>query len=351
MHNRSFLVVIILAILSLNACQNETLQNHNGQAIRVRVIDVRTANPDFDIKYSGTIEESGNITLNFGVVGIVSRVLVNEGDPVKKGDLLAELNSDAYQYAWEMALSRQKQAEDAYKRLKIMYNNKNLPEIKLIDVETKLQEAKSLASIAKKNLNDCKLYATSDGVVGRRTIEPGMNAMPDLTVLNIVMIDPIFAKVAVSENEISQTHVGEQATIAIPAIGPEIHHATVKEIGVMADPLTHTYKVKIAIPNPELKIKPGMICNVSLHRKSSRPSLMVPSQAVITDTDGKNFVYAVDRAGQKAVKKFVTPGKLLEEGVEIIAGLDQGERIVVSGQHKISDASLIQIEGEKETRP
>lgn len=338
--------LMFMAMMALSACQEATKPGENDKSIRVKVLPVQTANADFDIKYSGTIEESGNVTLNFGVVGIVSRVLVNEGDPVKKGQLLAEMNSDTYQYAYDMALSRQKQAEDAYKRLKIMFDNKNLPEIKLIEVETKLQEARSLASIAKKNLTDCRLYATADGVVGRRTIEPGMNAMPDVTVLNIVQIDPIHAKVSVSENEISQTRIGDQATIDIPAIGPTTYHATVKEIGVMADPLAHTYKVKIAIPNPELQIKPGMICNVSLLRKSTRPSLMVPSQAVIIDTGGKSFVYTVDHSGKKAVKKFVTPGKLLAEGIEILSGLEKEDRIIVSGQHKISDASAIRIEEE-----
>ena len=107
---------------------------------------------------------------------------------VKKGQLLATLDNATYQNTYAMMQATQQQAEDAYDRLTPMHKNGNLPDVKYVEVETGVQKAKAAAAIAKKTLDDCKLYATTDGYIGRRSIEPGMTAMPNLTSITIVKI-------------------------------------------------------------------------------------------------------------------------------------------------------------------
>jgi RND family efflux transporter MFP subunit len=313
----------------------------NNAVIDVEVEQIKDIDGSETIAYSGTIEESESIPLSFSVVGSVSRVLVSEGDFVKKGQLLAVIHDETYKNAYEMSLAAQKQAEDAYKRLLPMYKNGNLPEIKLVEVETGLQQAKSAASIAKKSLDDCNLYSPVDGVVGRRSIEPGMSAIPNLTSINIVKIGKVFARVPISENEISSIKKGQKANITIAALNNSEFTGTVEEIGVLADPLAHTYKIKIGIVNKNHEIKPGMICNVTLNKFNETSGLSIPSRAVLVDEQGRNFVYAVNK--NKAMKKYVKTGKLLKNGVEVTSGLNEGEQIVVTGQQKLVNNSSIRI--------
>jgi RND family efflux transporter MFP subunit len=240
-----------------------------------------------------------------------------------------------------MSLAAQKQAEDAYKRLLPMYKNGDLPEIKLVDIETKLQQAKAAALISKKSVDDCRLYSPVGGIVGKRSIEPGMSAIPNLTSINIVKIEKVFARVAVSENEISSIKRGTKANIKVAALNNSEFTGTVEEIGVLADPIAHTYKIKIGIINKNNQIKPGMICNVTLNKFSETVGLFVPSRAVLVDEQGRNFVYAVSQ--NKAVRKYIKTGKLMKNGVEITGGLNDGEQIVVAGQQKLVDSSLIRI--------
>lgn len=320
---------------------SDKVENLNNKIIEVETEQVKHIDGGDVFAYSGTIEESESIPLSFSVVGSVARVLVSEGVFVKKGQLLAVINNETYKNAYEMALSAQKQAEDAYKRLLPMYENGNLPEIKIVEVETGLQQAKSATLIAKKNLDDCNLYSPVDGVIGKRSIEPGMTAMPNLTSINIVKIEKVFARVPVAENEISYIKKGQKADITIAALNNSRFTGIVEEIGVLADPLAHTYKIKIGIINKNLEIKPGMICNVTLNKTSGTSGLFVPTRAVLVDELGKNFVYAVIQ--NKAVRKYVTIGKLLKNGVEITSGLNEGEQIVVTGHQKLVDNSLISI--------
>jgi multidrug resistance efflux pump len=92
--------------------------------------------------------------------------------------MLAVLNSESYQNAWQIALSKLKQAEDTYNRLEPVYQKGSLPEVKFVEIQTGLEQARSMAAISEKNVKDCKLYAPSSGTIGRRMIEPGMSIIP-----------------------------------------------------------------------------------------------------------------------------------------------------------------------------
>ena len=154
-------------------------------------------------------------------------------------------------------------------------------------------------------------------------------------------IEKVFAKVPVSESEISFVKIGDKAKIKIAALKDPDFIGTVEEIGVMADPIAHTYKIKIGISNRNRQIKPGMICNVTINKINETAGLFVTNSAVLVDEKGKNFVYAVN--GNKAFRKYVTTGKLLRNGVEITGGLNNGEQIVITGQQKLDDNTPVRI--------
>ncbi len=335
------LTVIIFLSAGYTGCSKSSGKNLNNTAVNVQVKEVTTLDGNEEIAYSGTIEESESTPLSFSGVGTVARVLVNEGDFVSKGQLLATLNEETYKNTYEMTLATLKQAEDAYKRLQPMYKNGNLPEVKLVEVETGLQQAKAAAAISKKSLDDCKLYSPVSGIVGKRSIEPGMTAMPNFSSITIVKIEKVFARVPIAENEIASVKKGDKAKIKIAALNNTEFNGTVEEIGIMADPLAHTYKIKIGINNSNRQIKPGMICNVNLAKQNKSEGLFVPGNAVLVDEQGRNFVYAVNL--NKAVKKYIKTGKLLKSGVEVTEGLNLGEQIVVAGLQKLVDNSLIRI--------
>jgi len=335
------IISILLLTLGMTACNSS--KDSKPVPINVEVKIISVANDHDDFAYSGTIEESETIPLSFSVLGNVTKVLVAEGDSVKKGQLLATLDSTSYKNSYDMAWATAKQADDAFKRLSKMYKNGNLPEIKYVEVQTKLQQAMSTAAIAKKSLNDCNLYARTDGIIGKRSIEAGMMSTPNLTSITIVKIDKVYARIPVSENEISAIKKGQHAKIKISALTSSAFDGTIEEVGVMADPLAHTYTIKIGIQNADRKIKPGMVCNATIANTSGNRNLVVPSEAVMVDETGKNFVYTIDAARNTAVRKFVKVGKIVNRGIEILDGLKETERIVTSGQHKLVDHSPVHI--------
>jgi membrane fusion protein, multidrug efflux system len=335
------LICILAPLLVLSGCKSSGTEA--PAPVNVEVQKARPADDRQDLAYSGTMEESESIPHNFPIVGTVSRVLVSEGTPVRKGQLLAELDNTNPRNAYDMAQAALAQAEDAYNRLTPMHDKGSLPDVKYVEVETGLKQAQAAAAIAKKSLEDCRLIATVDGFVGKCSLDPGTIAMPNIASITIVKIAKVFASVAIPENEIARIGRGQAAEIRIGALGTGKYPGTVEEIGVMADVLTHSYKIKIAIPNPDNAIRPGMVCTAVLRFPGEARGLVIPNQSLLVDETGRDFVYCVDAAQGKAVQKYVKTGKLMNGGIEILEGLTADDLIVMAGQHKLADQSSVKI--------
>ncbi|MDD4917597.1 MAG: efflux RND transporter periplasmic adaptor subunit [candidate division Zixibacteria bacterium] len=311
--------------------------------VRVYVETAKRTIDEASFKYSGTIEASETTPLSFPVTGTVARVLVSEGDLVKKGQLLVELNDATLRSAFDMAQASLQRAQDAYQRLKPMHDKGSLPEIKFVEVETGLQQAKAAAAIAKKNLDDAKLYAPTPGYVGARSVDPGMNVVPGLTAIELLNIDNLYARVAISEKEIAHITKGQPAVAMVGALGDRTVQGVIHEIGVQADPIAHTYKIKALLPNPNHDIKPGMICDLTISSRDTAATVVVANQAVRVDERGRTFVFSVDDSRRKATRLFVQSGRLLNDGIEILGGLREGQLVVIAGQQKLVDGSAVEI--------
>ena len=129
--------------------------------------------------------------------------------------------------------------------------------------------------------------------------------------------------------------------ITVSALDYKTFDGVVEEIGVVADPIAHTYKIKISIPNPDNSIKPGMICEAGIQTSKTFKGVIIPNQAVQVDEKGETFVFCVDDTQGKVKRIDVEIGQLLNGGIEIKEGLKKGERVVIAGQQKLVDGSKV----------
>ena len=337
-------LILLLGIAMISSCSTIGAKDSaTNPPVSVVVQEVKAYSAEQEIDYSGTIEETMSAPLTFSVIGTVSKVFVAEGETVHKGQALATLDAKSWKDSYEMASAQEKQAQDAYERMLPMHERGSLPEIKFVEIETGLQQARSAAAIAKRNVDDCTLYATMNGIVGRRTIEPGMGVSSALNAITIVRIDTVYAKISVSEGEIAALKKGMSAQIVVSALNKAHFVGVVEQVGVLADPMVHTYKVKIAIPNPDHKLLPGMLCNVVLTNPTSETCVVIPTGCLSVDENGKHFLFVADPVKHLARRVDVVPGAFVKTGIKILTGLQAGELVVVAGQQKLTDQSAITI--------
>ncbi len=313
------------------------------QAVKVKIQKLETNSGSTGQSYIGTVEESVSVPLSFSISGTVEKVMVEEGQNVKKGQLLAVLNDESYQNAYQIALAKEKQAEDAYNRLEPVYKNGSLPEIKYVEVQTGLDQARSMASISEKNLKDCKLYATTNGIIGKRSIEPGMNVIPGNPVFQLVKIEKVKVSIPVPEREISEIKRGLKAQVRVSALGDQLFEGEVKEVGVLSNPLSHTYTVKMEIKNPDLMLKPGMVCEVNITNPELENRIIIPLATIQVDGNNHKYVYVVNPTTNRAEKRLIETGLLVSNGLVIKNGLSDGDLLITEGNQKVRNNSNVQI--------
>ncbi|MCX6249270.1 MAG: efflux RND transporter periplasmic adaptor subunit [Bacteroidetes bacterium] len=338
------LIIPAMALCVLIACNPKENQDSlpGTKPITVTTVLVKKEKVVTALRYSGTIEAFQSIPLTFHTPGTVQEVLVDAGDIVHKGQLLATLDQTDAKSMYEITLSQFQQAKDAYDRLKTVHNQGSLTEIKWVEMESKLEQAQSSLNLAKSNLDKCNLYAPLNGMVGRRNIEPGMSSISIASVpLELVDIRQVYVKISVPENEVAKILKGMKASFTVSALNGKEFKGEVANISPVADRISRTYEAKILVPNPELALKPGMVCDMKMETVMKKELVLVPYQSVSKDSENHAFVFLVDTEAKRARKQVIKTGQYQDAGLEVISGLEPGQIIVNGGKEKLSDNSLI----------
>lgn len=341
---KSHMCFLSLILFFLSGCNTHESREKvtSTDPIGVKVVEVTLEKVISSFRYSGTIEPWQTIPLNFKTTGTVERVLVDAGDVVTKGQLLATLDQTDAKGMYDIALSQYKQAKDAYDRLKAVYDKGSLPEIKWVEMDSKLTQASSSLDLAKNNLEKCNLYAPLNGLVGRRNIEPGMSSISlSSSPLELVDIRQVFVKISVPENEVSQITKGMKAGFTVSALNEKPFSGEVENVSPVADKISRTYEAKILVKNPDLALKPGMVCDVRMEAAMEKELVIIPYQSVSKDSENRTFVFLVDIKEKRARKQVIKSGQYKGTGMEVISGLEPGQIIVNGGKEKLSDNSLI----------
>lgn len=196
-----------------------TEKTHTADPLRVGTIVV-TPSSDIDAAlYVGTIEEETSAALSFPVAGTVARTYADEGQRVQQGQLLAELDPTSARQTFDAAQAALDQAKDACARLKQLYDAESLPQIKWVEAQTRLRQAESAYGIARKNLDDCKLYAPFTGVIGKRQAAAGETVMPGVPAMTLLRIGTVKVRFPVPEQEIARLGTDSRLQITVAALG------------------------------------------------------------------------------------------------------------------------------------
>lgn len=337
---RCNLFVLTLSAVVLSACSNDKGKDGAGdRTVKVGTVLVEDVSARSGNSYSGTVEEETGTQLSFAVPGTVSRVLVDEGDRVSKGQLIATLDPAQLRNAYALAKTGLDQATDAYNRMKELHSKGSLPEIKWVDAQSALERARSTEQMAAKQLSDCRVYAPFSGVISKKLVERGQNVAAGMPVAKLVSVGRLKVKIAVPEGDIPDVSLGQRAVVSVTALGGNLLEGTVVEKGVDADPLSRSYDVKIGISNGGGHLMPGMVATVDMAGKTGSQACVIPAHIVQIDENNNEFVWLA--VNGKATKRIITCGDFTVGGVVVSSGLEPGDRIITSGQQKVSEGMKV----------
>ena len=341
-------ITVVLIAPVISSCKKG---NHDHPTppppVKVRVMELASSNSSSINEYSGTVSSVESTTLSFAVPGTITSLNIKEGQKVAKGSLLGSLRADEYQNSYNIAQAELAEAQDGYDRLKKLHDANALPDIKWVEIQQKLKQAQNAAEIARRTLDDTKLYSPLSGTVSQKFADVGQTVIPAQPIVEIITTNDITIDIPVSENEIAKFTVGDKASVTLDALGKDTLDGKVSQKSVMADPLTRSYTVKVAIPNPDNKILPGMIGNVYFSDLKSDETVspesgkdyILPSQVVLLNHDNRWFVWVMEDCVAK--RRFVTVDELTANGVKVTSGLKPGDKVIVEGMQKVGTGTRL----------
>ena len=336
-------ILILVAVLALVACGKKNVEREES-TIGVVVEKVAASENLAQMPYVGVVEEESSTSVSFTGMAMLKSMTVSEGQPVKKGQLLAVIDETQARNTLATTKAALDQAKDAYERMKLLHDNQSLPDMKWVEVESKVAQAQSAYDMAKKNLEDCRIYAPVSGVVGTKIMGVGETVLPTEPVLTILSIDNVKVRVSIPEREIAAINSGTATTITVDALQGETFRGGRIEKGVSADPLTHTYDIRILVPNPGRKLLPGMVArvemrNVESEKMSTGGRISLPVKAVQQSTDKSLFVWTVQQG--KAHRTTVSVGQVTGNRIIVDSGLQEGDQVIVEGYQKVGEGTPV----------
>jgi RND family efflux transporter MFP subunit len=328
-----------LAVL-FTACANSEEKKPQQAAVKVTLLAVHANNQTQELTYSGTIEPDNTAQIGFAVSGVVNNIMVEEGQTVRQGQLLASIDATEYINALAIADAGLVQAEDMYNRLNELYNKGSLPAKDYIDIKTKLAQAKANKSINTKHITDSRLYAPMSGIITEKKIEKGSTAAPGIPAFTIIKTDVVYAKISVPESEVGALKQGRDALVFIPTLSDSAT-GKISIINPQGDAVSRTYAVKIKLGNAHGELLPGMIANVKINTGKVTNAITIPAKSVVRDADNITYVFVANEQ-HKAVRRRITAGMISgTDDIIVVDGLRDGEQVIVAGQSMLKDGSAL----------
>ncbi len=315
--------------------------------VRVEVNVVGLTNkPSNNRNYSGTVVSADESTVSFSVPGTIQKIYVEEGQKVTKGLLLARIGSESLQNSRNIAQAELEEARDAYQRLKKLHDANALPDIKWVEIQSKLKQAENAAALADRAVSDASVYAPISGYVAYKYADDGQTVVPAEPILKIVNLNNLQIAISVPENEIASFGSNTEAKVSFDVADGLTVTGEVGQKSVAADPLTRSYTVKFNLSGTGDRILPGMIGSVSVVTDPSDSttkvtSFTLPSQAILLSSDNRQFVWIVK--GGKAQRKYVEADELSNDGVTVKSGLIYGDSVIVAGMQKVSTGTEVTV--------
>ena len=331
-------VFMLLAVIALCSC-NEKKLSENKAPIRVVTEVASSSVHDNGQTYVGIVEEQEATAVSFTGMGVVKRVFVSEGQAVRPGQLIAVMDDTQARNMLSGAEAQMAQANDALQRFQMLHDNGSLPEVQWVEIQSKVAQAKAQLEVAKKNLANCSLKAPVSGIVGKKNVKAGETALPSQAVVTILNINTVKVKVSVPEAEVNAIQANTTSEITVEAANRTLSGGSIEK-SVQADPLTHSYNVRITVANTDHKLLPGMVANVCIGLTKADTCLSVPITAVQRNVNGRLFVWTVAN-DSTAHRTIVSVGATLGNNISIISGISDGQRIVTEGYQKLSEGTKV----------
>lgn len=308
---------------------------------------------DFEhfVEIQGSIEADDMVDVTSETAGRILSLKVKEGDPVRQGQLVAELDLEALKKQIAELETSLDLANTVYERQKRLWDQNIGSEIQFLEAKNNKERLEKSLETLQYNLEKSKVYAPISGVVEHEVLQAGELASPGAPIVQILNTNRLKAKASVPENYLKSITRGAPVKVSVPALDWETE-ARINQIGRIIDPSNRTFEVEVALSDPQRRLKPNLLAYVYFKDYEETDVVTIPLDQVQEEVGGKKYVFVVDNSGTEPVarKVYVKMGRTNnDDEVVITDGLNGDEVLIMEGARGLVDKDLIDITNNAKT--
>ena len=336
------LLIATFVVLSSNKKEIESAASYleTRENIPVEVITAQKKTYAGQLSFTGTFNPVREVSFGAETQGKVKRVYVEEGDYVKAGQLIANIDNELLQVKLQGEEAQLKKAEEDLRRYENLMKDSATSEVQLKQARLNHTLAKTAVKNTREQISKTSIAAPMSGYLTAKNFEEGAIVSPGSPIGTITNIDRLKFSASVPEEQMMQMKVGQNVKVKADIYPDTTFEGLISQIAVKGDG-SHNFKIEAVVENnEEYPLRAGMYGNLMTDTESQVTNFLIPRSALINES-GQSTVFLAKN--DKAVLTEVTKGNLRGDQVAITSGLEEGNRVVVRGAENLTDGITLQI--------
>ncbi len=355
------ILILLFIIYTIGCSQDKNKENStSSNVIPVVVFNVKRNDITKMLKLTGNIQPIQMVNVVPDISGKIKKIYVEEGDFVKKGQILAELDTRSIKLRLQQAEAglavAQSNFDDASKnweRIKSLFKKGTVSpqqyekaRLGYEAAEAQLKQAKAAFNLAKYQLEVSKMKAPFDGIITGKYINEQEVVNPMMPggrgVVTVMDLSKVKITASISEKDFTDIKVGLDAKIRVDSYPDKEFFGKISKVNPTADPLSRTFMIEIQVPNEDMMLRAGMFARINIIVKKHKNVITIPVDCTIKSM---NNVHVFVINNNIAEKRVIKTGLEVNGIVEVLDGLKENEQVVITGKEMLKDGTVVKVEG------
>jgi membrane fusion protein (multidrug efflux system) len=352
----AILLVVVGAIVGVKALQIEALiaagrEGGGTPPETVGTAEVVKERWERMVESVGSMRAVQGADLSTEESGVVAKILFENGQEVKAGDLLVELDTETEEANLRSAEAEQDLARTVYERTRRLRQNNTVPQSDLDAAESQLRKMTALVEQLKATIRKKQISAPFTGRLGIREVNLGQFVNNGDKIVSLQSLDPIFVDFLLPQQLLAALEAGQGVSVFTDVYPGETFEGKLTAINAEIDPVTRNIRLQATLDNADGRLRPGMFARVQLALGEADEVVRIPVTAVLTATYGDSVFVVTEQVdeetGEKtlvAKQRFIRTGRSEGDFVAVVDGLSPGENVVSAGAFKLRSGTPVAID-------
>ncbi|MGD2122749.1 MAG: efflux RND transporter periplasmic adaptor subunit [Gemmatimonadota bacterium] len=301
------------------------------------------------IRITGTAQADKDVTISAEESGVIREILVDKGRWVDEGQAIFRMDDELLKAQVEQARAMANLAQETWDRRKRLYEEDQVgSELAYLEAKYAAEQATANLNLLEERLARTVIRAPISGILDSREIEVGTMVGAGTPVARIVDTNPVKITGGVPERYATDVQAGTSATVTFDVLPEDRFDGTISYVGAVVNPRNRTFPVELRLPNPGGLIKPEMVANVEMVRRTFDEAMVIPQEALVRVENGYvAFIVETEDGVDLVRSRPVELGPAQQNEVVIRSGIEPGDRLIVVGQQSVAAGDRVNVVGER----